>query len=111
AQRVVVGLGGDTDQEVQLHPLPALREGAVDGRVEVVLGDQLVDHLPDAPRATLGREREPGPANLLDLAGEADGERVDTQRRQGDRDVAASLLIVHETGDEAVDAREVRGRQ
>ena len=96
AERVVVGLGGHAGEEVELHPLPALRVRAVDRGVEVVVGDELVDHLPDPPRAALGREREPGAAHLLDLAGDADGERVDPQRRQREADVAAALLLVHD---------------
>ena len=40
-----------------------------------------------------------------------DGERVDPQRRQREADVAAALLLVHEAGDEAVDPREVGGRE
>ena len=111
AERVLVHLGGDPDEEVQLHPLPPLRVRALDRGVEVVVGDELVDHLADAPRAALGREREPGAADLLDLAGDADGERVDPQRRQRQADVAAALLLVHEVGDETVDPREVGGRQ
>ena len=98
---------GSADEEVELHPPPALRVRAVDRGVEVVLGDELVDHLADPPRAALGREREPGAAHLLDLAGDADGERVDPQRRQREADVAAALLLVHEVGDEAVDPGEV----
>ena len=111
AERVVVHLGRDADEEVELHPLPTLRVGALDRREQVVVGDQLVDHLADPPRAALGCEREPGAAHLLDLAGDPDGERVDPQRRQREPDVAAALLLVHEPGDEPVDAREVGRRQ
>ena len=76
---------GQADEEVELHPPPALRERGVDRGVEVFLGDQLVDHLADPPRPAFGREREPGAAHLLDLARDADGERVDPQRRQRER--------------------------
>ena len=68
AERVVVGLGRQAGEEVELHPPPALRERGVDRGVEVLLGDQLVDHLAHPPRAGLGREREAGAAHLLDLA-------------------------------------------
>ena len=110
-ERVDVHLGGNADEEVELHPLPALRVRALDRGVQVVVGDELVDHLADPPRAAFGREGEPGAADLLDLAGDADGERVDPQRRQREADVAAPLLLVHQPGDEAVDPREVGGRQ
>ena len=71
AERVLVHLGGHADEEVELHPPPALRVRALDRGVQVVVGDELVDHLADPPRAALGREREAGAADLLDLAGDA----------------------------------------
>ena len=80
--RVFVHLGRHAGEEVQLHAPPALRVRAVDRGVQVVLGDELVEDLPDPPRAAFGRERQPRPADLLDLARDADGERVDAQRRQ-----------------------------
>ena len=49
AERVLVHLGGHADEEVELHPLPALRVRTLDGGVQVVLGDELVDHLADPP--------------------------------------------------------------
>ena len=85
AERVLVHLGRQAGEEVELHAPPALRVRGVDRGVEVVLGDELVDHLAHPPRAGLGREREPGAAHLLDLARDADGERVDPQRRQRER--------------------------
>jgi hypothetical protein len=67
AQRVLVGLGGEAGEEVQLHPTPALRVRRLDGAVEVFFADQLVDDLAHAPGAGLGSEREAGAASLLDL--------------------------------------------
>ena len=110
-ERVGVDLGGDADEEVELHPLPALRVGTFDRGVEVFVGDQLVDHLADTPGAALGGEGEPGAADLLDLAGQADGERVDPQRRERQAHVAAAVLLVDQVGDQAVDAGEVGGGQ
>src|SRR5947209_10395757 len=81
ATRVFVHLGRHAGEEVQLHAPPALRIRAVDRGIQVVLGDELVEDLADPPRAALGREREPGAADLLDLAGDAAGERVDAHRR------------------------------
>ena len=82
AERVLVGLGRQAGEEVELHPPPALRVRRVDRAVQVLLADELVDDLAHAPRARLGREREAGAAGLLDLAGDADGEGVDPQARQ-----------------------------
>ena len=67
AEGVLVGLGGEPDQEVQLHPPPALRVGRLDRAVEVVLADELVDDLAHPPRAALGGEGQAGAAGLLDL--------------------------------------------
>ncbi len=112
--RVLVGLRRQPDEEVELDPRPALGEGGVDGAVEVVLGDQLVDHLAQPPRAGFGGEREPAAASTVDLAGEADREGVDAQRRQVDGQRAAGL---HRRGSSRmppttdVDAADVGRRQ
>ncbi len=58
-------LGGQADQEVQLDPPPALAERGLHGGVEVLLQDQLVDHLAHPPGARpRGRRsaRSGGPA-------------------------------------------------
>ena len=68
AERVGVALGGEAGEEVELHPPPPARVRAFDRGVEVFLGDELVDHLTQPPGAALGREGEPGAADLLDLA-------------------------------------------
>ena len=111
AERVVVHLGGQAGEEVELHPPPTLRVRGVDRAVEILLEDQLVDHLAQAPRAGLGRERQPGAAHLLDLRRDLHAERVDAQARQRDAHLAGADLVVHQIGDDAVDAGEVRARQ
>ena len=111
AEGVLVGLGGEAGEEVELHPPPALAEGRVDRGVEVLLGDQLVDDLAHPPRAGLGGEGEAGAAGLLDLGGDADGEGVDPQARQAHRHVAAADRVVHGGGDDVLDAGEVGGGQ
>ena len=111
AERVFVHLGGQPGEEVELHPPPTLRVRGVDRGVEVVFDDELVDHLPQPPRTGLGRERETGAAHLLDLARDADAERVDAQARQRDADAAGAFLVADEVGDDAVDPREVGARQ
>ena len=85
AERVLVGLGGQPGEEVELHPPPALAEGRLDRAVEVFLADELVDDLAHAPGAGLGGEGEAGAARLLDLGGDADGEGVDPQAGQARR--------------------------
>ena len=94
AERVLVGLGRQAGEEVQLHAPPALRVGGLDRAEQVVLGDELVDHLAHAPRSRLGREREARAPSALDLRGDADGERVDAQARQAHADVAAAAVGV-----------------
>ena len=71
AERVLVGLGGEPGEEVELHPPPALAERRVDRGVEVFLGDELVDDLAHPPGAGLGGEGEAGATGLLDLGGDA----------------------------------------
>ena len=94
AEGVLVGLRGEPGEEVELHALPALAERGVDRGEEVLLGDQLVDHLAHAPRAGLGGEREARAAGPLDLGGHADREGVDAQARQAHRHVAAAGALV-----------------
>ena len=110
AERVLVGLGGQPGEEVELHPPPALAEGRIDRFVQVLLADELVDDLPHAPGAGLGGEGEPGAAAPADLAGDAHPERVDPERRQRHRDVVAPGRV-HDPADDVLDAGEVRGGQ
>jgi hypothetical protein len=53
-ERVGVSLGRQPGEEVQLESLPTLAERGLDGAEEVVLGDELVDHLAHPPAATAG---------------------------------------------------------
>ena len=59
AEGVVVGLGGETREEVQLHATPALAVGRFDGAVEVFFTDELVDDLTHAPGAGFGAKVRP----------------------------------------------------
>ncbi len=120
AQRVGIGLGREAGQEVQLHSAPALLEGGVDGAVQVFLGDQLVDHLAQPPRAGLGGEREPAPASVADLARQPHREGIDAERGQVDghgvgaaaaeRLVGGSGVGEH-TSHDGLDTGEVGGRE
>ena len=110
SKRVLVGLGGQASEEVELHPAPPLRVGRLHRRVEVVLGDELVDHLAHPPAARLGGEREPGAAGPLDLSRDAYRESVDAQAGQRHRDLAAAG-VVDRGGDDLLDAAEVGGAQ
>ena len=58
AERVLVGLGGQAGEEVELHAGPALAVGRFDRAVQVLLGDELVDDGTKPPRARLRRERQ-----------------------------------------------------
>jgi hypothetical protein len=112
AQGVLVGLGGQAGEEVELHPPPALRVGGVDRGVEVLLGDELVDHLAHAPGAGLGGEGEAAAPGPLELGGDADGEGVDPQAREVDRHQpagATQLVASGEVVDDVVDPGEVGG--
>ncbi len=77
AERVLVGFRRETDEEVELDPLPALGEGGVDRLVEILLTDQLVDDLPHPPRARFRGEGETTPLGPLQLGGDANAEGVD----------------------------------
>ena len=115
AERVLVGLGRQTGEEVQLHPGPALAERRIDGTVEILFGDQLVDHLAQSPRATLGGERETAAATVVDFARQTHGECIDTQRRQvdGQRVAGAGNFfgVLENAAHDRLDIGEVGGRQ
>ena len=111
AEGVLIHLGRQSDEEVQLHPPPTLRIRALDRRIQILFGDELVDDLTQPPRTTLGRKGQSGASHFLDLAGDADRERVDAQRRQRHTDVAAPDLVIHQIRDEVVDPTEVGARQ
>ena len=65
---VLVGLGRQSGEEVQLHPPPPLGERRLHRAVQILFPDELVDDLAHPPGAGLGRERQAGAAHLLDLA-------------------------------------------
>ena len=58
AERVLVHLGGQPGEEVELHPPPTLRVGGVDRAVQVLLGISLLMTWRSRQRPGLGRERE-----------------------------------------------------
>ena len=109
-ERVGVGLCGQPGHEVELHPAPPLRVGRLDRRVEIIVGDELVDHLAHAPGAGLGREGQPGPARPLDLSRDAHREGIDPQAGQRHRDLAAAR-VVDGVGHHPLDAAEVGSAQ
>ena len=111
AQHVLVALGRQADQEVQLHPPPTLAEGGVDGPVQILFGDELVDHLPHAPGTTLGCKGQPGPTNLLDLRRRGHREGIHPEAGQADRHPAAIDRVVDDLAHRVLNAREVGRRQ
>ena len=110
-EHVLVELGRQADQEIELDPAPALAEGGIDGAVEVLLGDQLVDHRAHPPGAPLGGEGEPGAAHLLDFGRRPHREGIHPQRREAHRDPAAEVGVVDDVAHGVLDAREVRRGQ
>ena len=77
---------GVADQEVQLDPLPTLRERSVYCGIQIFLTDELVDDPSHAPRARFGGEGESAATGPLQFSGNSHPEGVHSQARQGDRD-------------------------
>src|ERR1035437_5181279 len=99
-EHVIIGLGGQTAHEVELHLTPAGRVGRGDGVDQVVLADHLVDDLADALGATLGSERQAGTASAPgQLVGQVNVEGVDTGRRQRQSGLSAFVAISKALGD------------
>ena len=53
-----------------------------DEKLRSMSADEFVDDLTQTPRTTFRSERESGATDLLDLRGDADGHRIDAQRRE-----------------------------
>ena len=110
---VVVGLGGQTDHEVELAAAPSRLKRSVDGPEQVVLRHVLVDHVAQALRTRLGRE---GEATLLlprDELGHVDAERVEALGRQRDAHTLAVARMVQldkDIGDLRMVGRRKRGQ-
>ena len=90
AQDVLVTLGRQSNQKVELDALPTVRKRRIGGRKEVLFADEFVDHATHAPRATLGSEGQSPAASLLQCGRGANGKRVNTQARQRNRYAAAA---------------------
>ena len=108
---VLVGLGRQPGEEVQLHPPPSLGKRGLHRAVEILFPDQFVDDLAHPPGAGFGRERQSGAAHLLNLGGDAHGEGIDAEAGQADRDLAAAGRVVDDPADHLVDTGVVGTRQ
>ena len=98
-QDVLVRLGGQSHHEVELELAPAVLEGVSRRRLEVLLGDVLVDDIPQTLRARLRSEGEAAPPRARDGAGHLDAERVEALRGNRDADSLRGELAVETVED------------
>ena len=103
ASQVVLGLGRETEHEVQLETPPPEPEDELGGLDELVLAVLLLDHVAEALRPGLGCERESRLPHPLDLGEQMRVQRIDARRRQGERN-ALWRDAIHELGEERIDA-------
>ena len=93
-QHVLVGLGGQTAHEVELHLAPAVGVRRRDRADEVLLGHRLVDDPADPLAAALGGEGQAGaPSVAGQLVGQRDVEGVDAGARQAEAGVGALVAV------------------
>lgn len=91
ARHVLVRLGGEPHHEVELHIAVAPLEGGAAGAQHLLLGDVLVDDVPQPLGPGLGREGEGGFAHRRDPLDQLPGEVVHPERRQRDVDRVRSV--------------------
>ena len=89
---VLVGLRGKPQHEVELHVVPAAGESRGAGGEHLLLGDILVDGVPEALAARLRSKGEAALAYPLHLGHELSGEIIRTKGGQGEVDVAALAI-------------------
>ena len=80
--QILLRLRRQPHHEVELHAVPTVLEGRLEGRVYRLVGDALVYHVAQPLRPGLGREGQAALAHRLKPRGEADREGVDAQARQ-----------------------------
>ena len=94
AQHVLVGLGGQTQHEVELHTAPTTGKGGAAGVQQIFFGDVLVDGVTEPLGTCLGSEGQTTlAATSLKLFHEFHGEVVGTEGRQGDAYVVGSAVV------------------
>src|ERR1700722_18608003 len=106
-KHVLVELGGQPDEEIELDPPPTLAEGGIDRAVEILLGDQLVDDRPHPPRPAFGGERQTRALDLLNLRRCSHREGIHAERGKADRDPAPVFGVIDDGTHSALYAGEV----
>ena len=93
AQHVLVGLGGQTQHEVELYAGPATGKGGAAGLHQVLLGDVLVDGVPKPLGPCLGSKGQPAFAHRLHPLHQAHGKVVRPQRGQRKANVPGAAVV------------------
>ena len=78
-------LGGMADHEVEFDVGPATRIDCSGGLEQLVVCDELVDDAPHPLGGCFRRQREPARTAVLEFFHQVHRNRLDPQRRQGDR--------------------------
>ena len=80
AQQVLVGLCRQTQNEIQLHSVPAVRKHLLGCSQNLLFRDVLVDHVTQALRTRFGRECEASRAHLAELVEQIFTQSIGAQR-------------------------------
>ena len=107
---ILVLLGREPDHEVELGPVPAAREDAPAGLVDVLFADVLVDDVAHPLGARFGSEGEAGRLHLRDVVEHLFREPVSAEARDAERHPPRNEFL-HHFLDERGDAGVVRGRE
>ena len=110
APHVLLGFRGEADHEVELDGLPARVEDLLNRRHQVRLRVPFVDHVPQALRPRLGRQREARLADAPDLLHQGPGEGLHPHGGERDGD-PLFLVALHERGEQGLDPAVVAGAQ
>lgn len=109
AEDIFVLLGGQTDHEIELHPLPAARKHALGRLHQLRFGDVFVDHIPHALRPSLGSKGEALGALRGHIIENRFAEAIGAERRNTEID-PFSLEPLDEAPNERSDGAIIRGR-
>ena len=110
ADHVLLGLAGQTHDEVHLHPVVAALEDPLGRGQDVLVADVLVDDVAHPLGAGLGGEGQPRDADALDPIEQLLAEAVGPQRSDPELDLAA-LKLRDQLLDQGIDAGHVGGAQ
>ena len=87
------------DHEVELDARPTGCHRLLDGGENILLGDTLVDDVPESLAAGLRSKRESRLTDATHALRQADAERVRAQRRQADSDTSTDERAAHPVGE------------